>query len=249
MTPLVRGTLVALLAVVCGCATLFRPAGVSPEAAALLARAGDINPGLMTLKGLGSLDIVRSGKRFQARVAWICQPPDKFRITVLGALGRPAISLVSDGRRFSFLSHDTGQFEQWDRGALFPPVPLPIAIAPEDIADVLSGRVPVKAYDAASVKPGDTTAIEVLVLTQWGRTIQTIDFRKGSPRPEDFTVYTEQGERAYAVAFRDHREMAGFRLPGRFEIRGSDGSSVSVRADRYWPNAPVDPAVFVLKPA
>jgi len=249
VTPPLKGIIIAALLVACGCATIYRPGAVSSEAALLLKRAGGINPGLVTLKGLGALDVVRAGKHFQARVAWICQPPDRFRITVLGALGRPSISLVSDGRRFSFLSHDTGEFKQWDRGALFPPVSLPIAIAPEDIADVLSGRVPLKAYDTASVMPGDTDALEVLVLKQWGHTVQTIDFHRGAARPENFSVYTPQGAPAYAVAFRDHRVMAGFRLPGRYEINGGDGSSVSVRADRYWPNTPVDPEVFVLKPA
>lgn len=244
-----QGIIVSFLVVMCGCAALFRPAGESPEAAALLAHAQGVNAGLTTLKGLGSLEMVHSGKRFQARVAWICQPPGRFRITVLGALGRPVISLVSDGRHISYFSHNDGVFQRWPRDAVFPPVALPVAISPEDIADALSGKIPIRAHDAASVRPGGSEAGRILVLKQWGRIVETIDFAENAVAPEDFTVFKDARVRAYTVAFRDHRQRGGYRLPGRYEIDGEDGSQVTIRVDRYWPNAPVSPETFVLDPA
>ncbi len=243
-----RSFLVALAVMAGGCASVYRSAGVSPDAAVLLLHARAVNAPLATLRGLGTLSIGGAGKHFQARVAWICQPPDRFRITVLGALGRPAASLASDGQQVRFLSHDSGEFRQWQRGSVFSPALLPIAIAPEDIADVLSGKIPVRTHDAAVVTMSDDAARRTVVLKQWGRIVQTIDFPGDETLPDGFAVYSDHRARDYGVSYADFQEVAGYRLPVRTDIDGRDGSRVSMRADRYWPDVSADPQVFILAP-
>jgi hypothetical protein len=242
------GFAIALTVIVCGCTTPFKPAGISPDAADLLSRAARTNTGLKSLKGLGTLDAERSGKRFQARVAWVCQPPDRFRITVLGGLGRPSASLASDGRHISYLSHDSGEFKQWPQGATFPMMALPIAVAPADVAEVLSGRVPVKAHDAAATDAGGDPDGQRLVLKRWGRIVQDMAFEENDVHPSRFSAYTEHGDLAYAVSYGDFLNVNGYRLPGRTDIAGNDGSRLTLKADRYWTDVAVDPAVFVITP-
>jgi len=244
-----RSIIVLLLLGLWGCAGVFTRPGPDGEAAALLEKAGSADPGLRTLKGLATVDILRSGKHYQARLAWICEPPDRFRITVLGALGRPSLSLTSDGRQFFYLSHDSGEFKKWQRGAMFTPLTMPIAVAPEDIAAVLSGRIPTRAHDSASVTPREPDGGRVLVLKRWGRIVQTIDFDPEGGGPVGYTVYTAQNTVDYSVSFQDLRQVAGYRLPWRSEIDGGNGSRVTVRVDRYWPNSPVNPEMFVLAPS
>lgn len=230
-----------------GCATVTRHDGAAPEAARRIAAVSDLNEGLKSLKGLGGLDVQRSGKRYRLRMAWVCRPPDQFRVTVLGGLGRPALTFTADGRQFSYLSHDDGEFKQWPADAALVPVQLPMAVAPADIATILSGRVPIRPHDAAAVHRGADGG-RVVTLKRWHRRIQTIAFPDATDIPEAFAVYNEHGERAYRVGLSDYRREGDYLLPGAIGIEGPDGSRVTITADRYWPDASVDPAVFTLSP-
>jgi hypothetical protein len=113
---------------------------------------------------------------------------------------------------------------------------------------VLSGRIPIRTHDAAAVTTSNDTARRTVVLKQWGRVVQHIDFQRNETLPDGYALYSNHGALDYGVSYGDFQEVAGYRLPARTDIDGRDGSRVSMRADRYWPDVPVDPQVFILEP-
>lgn len=239
----------ALLLAAVGCAQTPKSPRIHADAVELLNRAVAHNAAVNSMRGLGRLDATRNGKRVRLRVAWVAEPPDKYRVVLLGAPGQPVMTVASDGDRVYLDSHDSSKIRTWSTDGAFRGLVNHLVIAPGDIAMLLSGRIPIREFTAAEPTMEPSAANSTgLMLSKWHVPVQRIGFRREDGLPYHVEFYTDEGDVGYWLTFGESRSISGYRLPGRIEAGRSNGDRLLIEIERYWPDVPLSPDVFVLKP-
>ena len=243
---------------------------ISLEAEKTISELKNQNFKLKTFKGVGNIKFRGSEKKdIAGRMAWVASAPDKIRIAVSSVSGQPMISAASDGHWLYLISHSSGDFYKKPVTVSSMRRLFKISVKPEDMVDILAGRVPIHSYDSAvltNMKPEIYSTEEhtvskqngsersgqngyVLVLKKkWGDIIEKIYLDEKKKNVLKVEMFDSSGSLAYRVIFDRIRAINGYRIPYRLLVSNSDGSGFHLDVDRYWADASVSKPVFVLKP-
>ncbi len=252
--PLVVRALVAGW-IICGCAGRIPAPGerrISPAAEKWLGTLAGQSAAPVRFKGCGRYRLKTADGTFSGRMAWAVIRPDRFRAEILDLTGRPFTTVASDGRwLYADLKAEKKFYKKSGTRALFKHVAgLPATV--EEMATLLSGRVPVHAWQAADVgsrgPSADETPGPVLVLKdKWNRRLEEIWFDAATRAPVRMIMYTAAGLFAYQVDFGDRLQREGHAFFRKLSFHNGDGTGLTIRTDRVWPDAELSPAIFTLR--
>ena len=218
------------------------------EAQAILEGIRKTNATLSSFKGMGRLTVRNEGKvQLDERMAWVGADPLNLSV-VLFAAGFPALRMAGNGE--SLYYQDAGepgapvkrlQVEDPDFKRL-----LSVPIQASDILAVLRGRIPIREHSSARlvrVRSGDGWAL--LLLRTWG-VHQKIFLDESKTQVLQTEVYDAFGNMLFQVNFQEMQLVGGYKVPYRVAVSSDNKALVQLLVERYWPNVPVEPSMFVL---
>jgi hypothetical protein len=249
------GVVLALAAtLLSGCGTLDpqlrheEDASTATEARAILDGIRKTNETLTTFKGMGRLTVRNEGKvQLDERMAWIGADPLNLSI-VLFAAGFPALRMAGNGE--SLYYQDTNepgapvkriQVEDPDFKRL-----LSVPIQASDILAVLRGRIPIREHASVRlqrVRSGDGFAL--LLIRTWG-VHQKIFLDETKTQVLQTEIYDAFGNMLFQINFQEMQLVGGYKVPYRVVVSNDRKALVQLLVEKYWPNVPVEPAMFVL---
>jgi hypothetical protein len=263
------------------CSTIAPMVPGGPGDLKTLSEAGEIvsylknqNLHLKTFKGMGRITFLENEKKdLTTRVAWAGSVPDRLRVVLRSVSGQPVVSVASDGQWIYLVDHTRGKFYKQHSGGSTMKRFFSIPVTPDDIVNLLAGRVPVDNYDSAAVlrnngSPGamsgsaschravsnqeETCEPEdgyILVLKKgWGNTCQKIYLDASRKQVRKVESFYLTGNLKYRAEFKTMQDIEGYRVPSRLVLTSHDGSGFQLDVDRYWADVSVSPSLFVLTP-
>lgn len=254
----IRSVLLGLAAtlLLSGCGTLeqqVRPeddVATPAEAAAILDGIRKTNEGLVTFKGMGRVTIRNEGKvQVDERMAWVGAEPLRLSVVLFGA-GFPALRMAGNGEWLYY--QDTSepggpvkriQVEDPDFKRL-----LSIPIQASDIIAILRGRIPVREHTSVRLqrtRAGDGYAL--LLMRTWG-VHQKIFVDETKTKVLQTEIYDTFGNMLFQVNFQEMQLVDRYKVPSRVVVSNDRKAQVQLLVERYWPNVPVEPSMFVLGP-
>jgi outer membrane biogenesis lipoprotein LolB len=232
-----------------GCSHLFRPPEDDARARMLLEHLLQNNSALTQYKGLAGIHMRMNGMSQSGRVAFAAVRPDKMRVEVLNMLGTPLTTLTGDGDTVTILSHDDHKqyrFRQ-TRTALARLIEIPIGI--EDLQNLLAGRVPVPPHVSVQSLPGRPDASDVILVlkNRWNGVVGRLQMDQTTHDAKSLRVLDYNGELEYRILWLQWKKVGRYRVPSKLVIESPAKQKLTLTMDRYWPNAKVAPATFVLE--
>jgi len=219
------------------------------EAGRLLRVVLDTNAQVNSIKGIGFVKMREGNQVNTFRAAWIGSRPRKFRLEILAATGQPVMSFASDGKRQYLLSYFDNRLYRKKTSEDGLKRLISITITPEDILDLLSGRLPVRPGSRAAIDHRDGSNTPILMVAS----------PNGGDRESIFPV-TDVGEAFHSMERRDRRgklkfkavfekvrEENGFQIPEVLTITNDNGAMIQITVERCWVNPVVTEDRFVLK--
>jgi len=242
--------------VLSGCATLDpqlreeQDPATAAEAQAILEGIRKTNATLSSFKGMGRLTVRNEGKvQLDERMAWVGADPLNLSV-VLFAAGFPALRMAGNGE--SLYYQDAGepgapvkrlQVADPDFKRL-----LSVPIQASDVLAVLRGRIPVREHSSARlvrVRSGDGWAL--LLMRTWG-VHQKIFLDESKTQVLQTEVYDAFGSMLFQVNFQEMQLVGGYKVPYRVAVSSDSKALVQLLVEKFWPNVPVEPSMFVLGP-
>jgi hypothetical protein len=218
------------------------PPEISPAAARHLRDIEQLNQGLESFKGIGSLRLSGAKGRQTLRAAWIAQMPDRLRLELLGVTGAPVASVAADGSHFSAYLHDRRKEYRHRLGddGLERVVGIELKVA--EVVSMLGGRIFIDEFRDAVVQEG------VLILKDGAGRIQQAVHPPGEQNPWWIVErFDAGGKLRYRAILDAPRQMDGFLIPGRIIVATEGVGGLQVSLDRFWANPAVAPNAFVLE--
>ena len=233
----------------CGCSHMFKPPRDDAHARLLLDRLMQNNSALTQYKGLADIRMRVNGKSHSGRIAFAAVRPDKMRVELLNMMGTPLTSLSGDGDTVTIVSHGDRKHYRFrqTRTALASLIEIPIGI--EDMQSLLAGRVPVPPHVSAQFVPDQAfgTDAAILLKNRWRNTVARIQVDQSTQHIKALRVTDPEGKLQYQIRWLQWEVVGGYRLPLKLVIESSAKQMLTLTMDRYWPNAKVSPATFVLE--
>ena len=246
--------LVAATALLSGCSTLgtqVKPeedAGTVAEANAILDSIRKTNETLATFKGMGRITIRNEGKvQLDERMAWVGADPLKLSIVLFGA-GFPALRMAGNGEWLYY--QDAGeagapvkrvQVEDPDFKRL-----LSIPIQASDILAVLRGRIPIREHTSVRLqRVRDGNGYALLLMRTFG-VHQKIFLDETKTQVLQTEVYDAFGSMLFQINFQEMQLVDRYKVPYRVVVSNDRKALVQLVVEKYWPNVPVEPSMFVL---
>ena len=201
-----------------------------------------------TFKGLGTIRWRFKGQPQIARVALAGAVPDKLRIEILAPTGQPIFSVSSDGHSIFLLSYSDQRYIATEPGRLPLSRLVTIPVAVDEITALLCGRPPPIQYQKASVSTAADGQGYILDLKKkLGRRHQKLYMTHPDGHIRWLELY-EGKNLIYRADFEKMQTVQGFRVPAHLVLTDANATQLSLEIDRYWPDASLAPALFVLKP-
>lgn len=240
----VMGLALAVLAGLFGCAHF--PPQVQDQAGALIARIRAFGPDRGDFKAIGRFRLAGPQMAQSGRLAWLCSPPDRFRLEVLSPFGQPLATLSSDSKKLYVYARAEGEFLVKKPSARVLKKILGLSLSARDLVLILSGRPPVLDHKAARVAAReDGMPGQVLELFDvWGRVRQRIWVGQDNQTVERTAVYGKKDAPEYQVFFEPGQDGA---LPG-VRVVAASGQSLELSPQQYWDHEKVEDAQFSLSP-
>ena len=250
------GCLLSACCVLCHCGTRKPVAPVrqtaerAKEASRLLQKILDTNRQVDTIKGIGSVKIMQDGRLTSFRAAWMGSQPNKFRMEILASTGQPMLSFASNGKRNYLLSYADNRLFKRKASEKGLERFISILITPEDILDLLSGRLPVSPESLAVIVHPDENSPPALVLYDPKRGCRERIYPKTTAGSTFYRMerYDRKGRLKYRVVFEKVRETEDVRIPEELTISNDDGAMIQINIKRFWVNPVVPEDRFVLNP-
>jgi len=248
------GVIGCVLILVSACSRIrqvLSPAPVmTPGARQALSALQQMNSGLKTFKGIGSLRLWRKdGVRLNQRVAWVGFFPERLRLAVWVS-GYPAVSMATDGQWLYYLEVQSGRSFYRKVAASEQNLKriIQVAVAPADVTAYLAGRVPLRKFDSAELDIEPNGERVLSLRRRWRGVVEKIYLKKTAWRPIRVEMFERSGSPAYACDLGPAENIGGFQIPRRVDISSEGQGRMQLEVDRYWPNVAVDPSVFVIAP-
>ncbi|MCB9545839.1 MAG: DUF4292 domain-containing protein [Myxococcales bacterium] len=250
MTPAHLTRLLAALLLALGLAgcpeTFRRPDDFSADPAPLLAGIARRQAAVASLTGQLHLEVWQRDERVRLRQLVAVRQPDRLRIDSLSPFDQPLSTLVSDGTTLALYSLEEKRF--W-RGAASPQNLgrlVPIAMAPESLASLLRGTMPVIEHQAAQVAwDGDNGWYQLDLEGKNGRR-QRISFE---PKALRVTAAREWVGDAlqYKARLGDYSNEGDTAVPRRMLLE-AEGIRIDVEVVDHRVNPALPDAAFELEP-
>ncbi len=209
-----------------------------------------INKSLESFKGTGKLQLLRDGRSYHGRVAWVGSFSDKLRVELMGAPGQPKTGFSSDGEWLYYydLRNDKHPVKKISSKDSSLKRFVSIAITTRDVVSLLSGRVPDYRYQSLKVQRRKPEQGIVLIRKKkWRMGTQRIYFGPDKRIVEKIEVF--KGNRiVYRAEFRRMRSFNKYRVPMQLVISNDNGDGFQLDIERYWANVSVSPDMFILNP-
>ena len=237
-----------------GCTTLpGEPGSIlpTPEVEDILEYFQRANAEVTTFKASGRITVWRNDEfLFNQSVLWAGQSPDRLRLTIMGIDGRPHMSMVSDGDWLVVLLHSEGRLEKLairDNGLQRL---AGITLPPEDLGDLLVGRIPLMDHRQASIRPAPAPERGFILELKgrWGKIRQRIYFTQPEMQVYRLEVFSGWGGLRYRAELEPSRQAEGFRFFPRLEISDGHQDLLKIEIRRFWPNTPLPDGIFRLSP-
>ena len=113
---------------------------------------------------------------------------------------------------------------------------------------MLRGRIPIREHSSARlvrVRSGDGWAL--LLQRTWG-VHQKIFLDESKTQVLQTEVYDTFGNMLFQINFQEMQLVGGFKVPYRVAVSNDRKALVQLLVEKYWPNVPVEPSMFVLGP-
>jgi len=215
----------------------------------LLSALSHRNDSLRTFKGTGKVNIVKDGKSYTSKVAWLGSAPEKLRIELIGSPGQPKIGFSCDGQWLYYYDHT-------DKAQPVKRIPTSdsslrrftsITITSRDVVSMLSGRIPEYEYHSSEIKKAKATGGYVLVLyKRWWMGSQKIYLGANKRRIEK--IERHNGNiLIYRIEFRGVQSVKSYHIPKTVIVTNSEGNRFQLDIERFWADAAVSPDLFILK--
>lgn len=222
-----------------------------PQAvSSLLATLEQTNHGLTSFKGIARMKFGHAAGPLQsARAVFAGASNRKLRFDILSLSGQPATSVAYDGTWFYMAQHSENRFVRRRSPSADLERLLNIPIEINAVNLLLSGHVPIVDHTSAHLEKDLSHGGYTLVLKDgWRHRIrQRIYLKADMQTVWKFEMFDSADAPAYGVEIHNYRKFQGYRIPQQVEVTGGDGSTLVLEVARYWPNAAVEPSLFVLR--
>lgn len=208
----------------------------------------NINAGIKSFKGIGTIRYLESGKFKTVRAAWVGTLPDKIRIEALGVSGQPVVRLATDGKWLYLNSFYPQRFykkrSKKNLGKL-----LPVRISTDALISLLTGRVPIYDFHTLSMERTDTGYGSLFELKgRWQVVAQKIYLDETNTTVLKVEMFDSNGRLEYAAELDRQKTRSGFSIPFRLRLFDAEQLVFTLSVERYWVNIPVGKTVFTLTP-
>ncbi len=222
--------------------------GDSSAALPLIEKIKNVNAGLSTYKGVGSLEIRRDDLSLKSRMVWIGDSPERIRLEILGIHGQPISSFSSDGEWIYFLSHLEKKFHKRrlkdNSLEQLLKIPLPLST----VSELLMGRIPISEFSAATlVTKGPDGGSILYVLEKETGNIEKIYLNPDHIRAGLIEFLNPEGILLYRIMLDDTTLVNAYDIPFFLSVADEKGAGLTIKVDRFWVDVDIDPVVFVLK--
>ncbi len=190
------------------------------EALSVIAKLQQANSTLKTFKGIGRLTVRQEGKvQVDERMVWVGAPPLKLSV-VLFAASFPALRMAGDGEWFYYQDGQEPGAPVKRLRASDPDFKriLSIPIQASDIIALMSGKMPLKEHNRATIQPLASGQGYVLLLMDGRSVRQKIFFDETKSETRQTEVYDSWGRLVFQANFR--RNAGGERLQGAVATGG-----------------------------
>jgi hypothetical protein len=207
------------------------------------------NENLRSYKGIGRVKFSRYDAIQSARVVFAGDNTSKLRFELLGIYGQPMTSIAYDGSWLYLAQHSENLFHKQrnSKGDLSLLITIPVKL--DELNALLAGHVPMIKSDSVRLyKTPENKGFRLVLKTGWLKHRQEHIYLL----PDMKTVWKyEMFERPnvllYEAEIMSYQTYEGYRIPQTIEFMDKDGNSLLLKVERYWPNAEIDPSMFVLK--
>jgi hypothetical protein len=218
------------------------------EALSMIAKLQQANSALKTFKGVGRLTVRQEGKvQVDERMAWVGAPPLKLSV-VLFAASFPALRMAGDGEWFYYQDGQEPGAPVKRVRARDPDFKriLSIPIQASEIIALMSGKMPIKEHNRATIQPLASGKGYALLLMDGRSVRQKIFFDETKSETRQTEVYDSWGKLVFQANFLEMQVVSGYRVPSRLVISRGQDATVQVLVEKYWADVPVTPEMFVL---
>ena len=240
----------------CRCTTIrpgsvvFETDGKTGEAAQLLKVLSDTNRQISTIKGKGFVKIKQGNQVNRFRAIWAGSRPNKFRLEILAATLQPVLSFASDGGRHYLLSYSDNRLYQRKASKNGLKRLVSLAVTPEEILDLIIGRLPVNPDSRAALEYRGGGNVPVLILEAPKTKDQERIIFGGNEGAifKEMESYDRRGRLKYRAIFEKMQEVEGVKIPERLTVSDDSGSMIQITVEKCWINSDIPEDRFVLKP-
>ena len=207
------------------------------------------NDSLNTFKGLGKVKLLREGRSYSARVAWIGSLSGKIRVELVGKPGQPKTGFSSDGAWLYYYSQDSQEpVKKISTEDSTLKRFVSISIKTDEIVSLLAGRAPDFTYHTLRLERSKIGDGYILIREKkWWKGLQKVYVDKSKKDIEKIEAYA-WNRLVYKAEFRKVQSIKGYRIPSRLVISNEQGDVFQLDIEQFWANASVSPDMFVLHP-
>jgi hypothetical protein len=209
------------------------------------------NTGLKSFKGIGRIKFGGGPQVMQsARTVFAGYHTEKLRFEILGLSGQPITSFAYDSSWFYLTQYAENSFyrKRIPNADLDRLLNIPIKIYTINL--LLSGQVPMIDHVSAQLERESSGNTYILLLQGrwWQRQQEKIYLSADMKTAWKYEMFKGSEEPIYRMEIKDFKNYQGYQIPQKVEVLGRDGATIFLEVDRYWANADVEEALFILKP-
>jgi hypothetical protein len=214
----------------------------------LVASLQQTNQNIRSYKGVGRVQFSRASTLQSARIVFAGDDTRKLRFEILGISGQPLTSIAYDGTWLYVAQHSENLYYQKRSatGDLSQMITLPVRL--EELNALLSGRVPLLEYGSVQLqKDPDQEGYLLILKTGWPQQRKEhIYLHSDMKTVWKYQLFKGTNALIYEAAINYFKTDEGYIIPQHIEFKDKNTNFLRLEIDRYWPNAEIDSAVFVL---
>ncbi len=232
-----------------GCASLNFKAMHNIKVYDLAKQISNTNKEIKTSKGLGWLKITENHTEIVFKIAWITEPPDKIRATLISG-GLPVETIASNGEKIAFFSH-TGKHKLKTYNIKNPSLEdiilIPVRI--RDIIALLSGQIPIKDFKYAfidnQINQIDNSLETIILKNSADKGIQKL-YLDSEKQVKKYMLTDWKADPLYNIVFLDSIKIDSLTIPSKILIQDNLNRKVTLEISKFHKNLSLKKSLFTL---